>query len=103
MTDNWQSRAVCRWETGTPPEVWTSNRKPRDGDMRIMRQLCSQCPVRRDCALEAVVTEAQAGVYAGVRVPARSEIASWAETMRQLRVIAGLPRLGEPLALAVPA
>ena len=62
----WQKRAVCYLETSDAPEMWTSDRRPRDLLRKELRRMCRRCPVQVDCAAEAVLTDAETGTYAGV-------------------------------------
>jgi WhiB family redox-sensing transcriptional regulator len=87
---HWQRRAVCVLETPDAPEVWTPDRKPARTVRLHLEQMCQRCPVRRDCALNAVTNGAETGMYAGVWVPQQSERKSWAAAMQRLERIAGI-------------
>jgi hypothetical protein len=50
--------------------------------------MCRRCPVRRECAAEAVAFGAEAGMYAGVWVPEHRTGHGWAAAIETLRVIA---------------
>lgn len=87
----WQRRAICFLETPDAPELWKADRKPMLAVRVHLEQMCQRCPVRRDCADEAVANEEQAGMYAGVWVPERTSAnrESWAAAMARLELIAG--------------
>ena len=100
----WRTRAVCYLETSDAPELWTPERRPARTVRVHLEQMCQRCPVRRQCAGEAVLTEAETGMYAGVWVPERKENNGWAAAMDQLRRVAGWAAAeGELAAVAVPA
>lgn len=84
----WRARAVCYLETPDAPELWTPERRPVR-DMRVhLERMCARCPVRRECAADAVLTGAEGGMYAGVWVP-NHEQGGWAAAMDVLREVAG--------------
>ncbi|MFL0176463.1 WhiB family transcriptional regulator [Mycobacterium sp. SMC-13] len=87
----WQRRAICFLETPDAPELWKADRKPVLAVRVHLERMCQRCPVRRDCAAEAVANEEQAGMYAGVWVPERSSgnRKAWAAAMQRLELIAG--------------
>ena len=82
--------AVCVLETSAAPELWTPDRKPKRAVFVHLESMCQRCPVRARCASNAVATEAEAGVYAGVWVLERNKKAPWAEAMTRLGHIAGV-------------
>jgi WhiB family redox-sensing transcriptional regulator len=86
----WQRRALCALETGAAPELWTSDKCPEPVVRRHLEQMCARCPVRRQCAAEAVDSYAQCGMYAGVWVPDYRRINKWLDAMEALREVAGL-------------
>lgn len=88
-SSQWQERALCR--AADAPELWSGDRKPRLRVLVHLEQMCQRCPVRRDCAAEAVAYGDQAGMYAGVWVPERSSSSrkAWAAAMQRLELIAG--------------
>lgn len=86
----WRRDAVCFREMPDAPEVWTPQRKPRLAVLVPLEQMCRRCPVRRDCALDAVSSETECGMYAGVWVPERKETNGWSPAMKKLREVAGL-------------
>jgi Transcription factor WhiB len=86
----WRRRAVCYLETSDAPELWTPERRPPRSVRVLLEQMCQRCPVRRQCAEDAVCAEAETGMYAGVWVPERKENNGWAAAIGQLRRIAGL-------------
>ena len=85
----WRRRAVCFLETPDAPEVWTPDRLPARNVRVHLERMCQRCPVRRQCAADAVFAEAETGMYAGVWVPERKENNGWAAAMDKLRQIAG--------------
>ncbi|MFV8227476.1 WhiB family transcriptional regulator [Mycolicibacterium fortuitum] len=89
---DWKRRGVCVVETPDAPEIWTPDRKPARTVLRHLEQMCQRCPVRPDCAAEAVADQAQAGMYAGVWVPQRqrSTKQAWADAMQRLEHLAGV-------------
>lgn len=88
MAERWGAEAVCYRETPDAPELWTPERRPAQPVWTHLQQMCQRCPVRRRCAAEAVATEQQSGIYAGVFVPERRKSKTWAAAMKQLRGIA---------------
>ena len=95
----WQKRAVCYLETSDAPELWTSDRRPRDLLRKELQRMCRRCPVQVDCAAEAVLTDAETGTYAGVYLPQNiaANTGRRAAALDELRVIAGLPSIAEEL------
>lgn len=85
----WRKRAVCYLETSAAPELWTPERRPPRNVRVHLEQMCQRCPVRRQCAGAAVLTQAETGLYAGVWVPERKESNGWAEALSELGRIAG--------------
>jgi Transcription factor WhiB len=86
----WRRRAVCFTEMSDAPELWTPNTRPADKVRVHLERMCQRCPVRRQCAEDAVSTEAESGMYAGVWVPEHKENNGWYAAMDELRLIAGL-------------
>ena len=84
----WRRRAVCFLETSAAPELWTPDRAPARRVQVHLQQMCRRCPVRRECAAEAVALGAEAGMYAGVWVPEHRTGHGWAAAIEALRVIA---------------
>lgn len=93
---DWQKRAVCYLETSDAPEMWTPERRPARTVRLHLEQMCQRCPVRRQCATDALATDAETGFYAGVWVPERKDNSAhdkartWSGARDQLRAIAGL-------------
>lgn len=87
----WQREAVCFLETPDVPELWSADRAPRRSVLVHLEQMCQRCPVRRDCAADAVANGEQAGMHAGVWVPERSSSSrkAWDAAMNRLELIAG--------------
>lgn len=56
---DWLSDAACR---DTDPEVWF----PKSGRDRDLEEFCGHCPVRRECAADALATRVEYGIRAGV-------------------------------------
>jgi WhiB family redox-sensing transcriptional regulator len=54
-----------------------------------LQQICAGCPVRRQCAAEAVTSGAETWVAAGVFIPERQRAEGWAAAMEELTKIAG--------------
>lgn len=103
VMQRWQDQAVCFVETGATPELWTPEHRPRRAVRVHLEGMCQRCPVRQECARNAVLMGEQAGMYAGVFVPERRE-PRWSAAMAELRVIAGISGEYSTLpALAVPA
>lgn len=94
---DWQKRAVCYLETSDAPELWTPERRPGRTVRLHLEQMCHRCPVRRQCAAEALATEAETGIYAGVWVPERKDNSTkgkehtWLAAREKLREIAVTP------------
>lgn len=95
----WQKRAVCYLETSDAPEMWTSDRRPRDLLRKELQRMCQRCPVRVQCATEAVLTDAETGTYAGVYLPQNitANVARRTVALNELRAIAGLPSVAEEM------
>jgi len=93
----WRRKAVCYLETPDAPELWTPARRPPRNVRVHLEQMCQRCPVQRQCAAHAVLTDAETGMYAGVYVP-NSREPGWAQAMQKLRQIAGLDQVGVELA-----
>lgn len=89
----WRRQAVCFLETSDAPELWTPDHLPGRTVRGHLEQMCRRCPVRRQCAAEAVSSDAEGGIYAGVWVPDSHQRKSWAAAMALLRGIAGLDPL----------
>ena len=51
----WRNRAVCCLETPDAPELWTPEHRPKCYVRVHLEQMCQRCPVRRECAADAVV------------------------------------------------
>jgi len=85
----WQERAVCVLETPDAPELWGPDRRPPMAVWVHLESMCERCPVRRDCAADAVARLAESGVYAGVWVPKRALAKSWLAALDKLQRIAG--------------
>lgn len=92
--DPWRSQAVCFVETAAVPELWTPDRRPPARDLAALRGICASCPVRRQCAHDAITTDAQSGVYAGIWVPEARHSRYWSYARAQLRRIATTPAPG---------
>lgn len=86
----WRRKAVCFVEMPDAPEVWTPPRKPPLAVLVPLEQMCQRCPVRRECARDAVASEAECGMYAGVWVPEHKESNGWSPAMAKLCEVAGL-------------
>jgi len=87
----WRRQAVCLLETPDAPELWTPEHRPRSYVRVHLEQMCQRCPVRRECAADAVEAQtSEAGLYAGVWVPELRKKKQWASAMDDLRTIAGL-------------
>lgn len=100
----WQQKALCFLETPDAPELWGPDRRPVMALWVHLEQMCRRCPVRAQCAGDAVARLAETGVYAGVWVPQRSLQASWQSAMDKLQRIAGeQPTDVSDQALGVPA
>jgi Transcription factor WhiB len=96
----WQTRSVCYLETSDAPEMWTSDRRPQRLLRKELQRMCARCPVRAQCAADAVLTDAEAGTYAGVYLPQNiaANSARRAVAMDELRAVAELPPAEEDLA-----
>lgn len=89
----WRMRAVCYVETADAPQLWTPECRPTR-DVRVhLERMCRRCPVRRACAADAVASEAEGGMYAGVWVPERRKKAQWSAAMDRLGEIGGVDAL----------
>lgn len=89
MGQRWRLAAACSVQTPDAPEMWTPERRPPRPVMVLLQQICAECPVRRECAADAVVGGAETWVAAGVWVPERQRAAGWAAAMDELAEIAG--------------
>jgi WhiB family transcriptional regulator, redox-sensing transcriptional regulator len=85
----WRKWAACSLETPDVPELWTPERCPPRPVLVHLQQICASCPVRGQCAADAVLTGAETGLYAGVWVPAHTRYAGWVAAMDDLRRVAG--------------
>lgn len=83
----WHERAVCGRETPDVSELWTSDSKPKNDVFVHLEQMCLRCPVRLECAAQALEDDAEAGTYAGVHVPPRCRRARWAAARDKLQSI----------------
>ena len=65
-----------------------------------MARMCARCPVRRQCATDAVLNDEETGTYAGVYLPQNisANAGRRAVALDELREIAGMPAVGEDLA-----
>ena len=86
----WRRQAVCAVETPDAPEVWTPHRKPRLAALVALEQMCGRCPVQRDCALHALSSQAEGGMYAGVWVPGSQDPKWWSRARKELCKVAGV-------------
>lgn len=95
----WQKRAVCYLETSDAPEMWTSDRRPHALVRKELARMCARCPVRRQCATDAVLNDEETGTYAGVYLPQNisANAGRRAVALDELREIAGMPAAGEDL------
>jgi WhiB family redox-sensing transcriptional regulator len=63
----WWSRAACRH---TPPDAWFPPATRRYGirakAVRLAVTVCRACPVRAECAQEAIDHDERAGIWGGV-------------------------------------
>ncbi len=66
----WMAKAAC-----TPDPAWTSEHKPNTAILLKLSTICAACPVIADCAQHALDTSAHGGMWAGVWVPHRSNLA----------------------------
>ncbi|SIJ20864.1 transcription factor WhiB [Mycobacteroides abscessus subsp. abscessus] len=87
----WQSRAQCRSELEAAPELWTSDRTPRKAVRVHLEAVCARCPVARECATAAILSEAQCVFVAGVYVPEPAQRARYAAAMEELSQISCMP------------
>lgn len=85
----WKLRGACSVQTPDVPDMWTPDHRPPQPVMVHLQQICAECPVRRQCAAEAVATGAQTVVAGGLFVPERRLTRSWAAAMGKLADIAG--------------
>lgn len=75
------------------PNRWTPGRRPLKADLDQMFFVCNKaCPVKQKCAANALHTEAEEGVYAGVWVPTKYGSSGavrrvWREAREELREI----------------
>lgn len=66
--DAWQNQALCR----RFPSDWWFPTGTEDSDRTAQAiSICSRCPVRRDCAIDAVQATPphRYGIWAGIRIP----------------------------------
>lgn len=85
----WKLQGACGVQTPDALEMWTPERRPPRPVMVHLQQICAGCPVRRQCAAEAVASGAENWVAAGVFVPARQYARTWAAAIAELEGIAG--------------
>jgi WhiB family redox-sensing transcriptional regulator len=90
-------------QTPDAPEMWTPDRRPPRPLMVHLQQMCDGCPVRRECAAEAVASGAQTVVAAGMFVPERRLAKSWAAAIDELAEIAGQDYLDAAAGLGATA
>ncbi|MBS4730553.1 WhiB family transcriptional regulator [Mycobacterium sp. SM1] len=101
---HWRLEAVCYLESADAPELWTPERRPPRNVRVHLEAMCQRCPVRRQCAEDAVLAQTETGMYAGVWVPERKEANGWGAAMDELRRIADLdPGIAGLAALRVSA
>ena len=55
----WMDAAACRDED---PELWF----PLDGNGRLARAICRECPVRVDCLNHAIAVGTRDGIWGGL-------------------------------------
>lgn len=82
----WHKDAVCRRETPEVP-VWTSDTKPKKLVSMHIEQMCERCPVKPQCATQALDDEEQAAIWAGVHLPEKSRRDDWHAARAQLQRI----------------
>lgn len=63
---NWADKAECRGLLELP---WQSDKRPDDGWMAAMAEVCDSCPIRRECATSALSLKDSGGFWAGVWIP----------------------------------
>jgi len=84
----WHEYAVCRRETPEVP-VWTSDTKPKKLVLVHIEQMCDRCPVKLQCAVQALEDEEEAAIYAGVHLPEKSRRQQWNAAREKLQRICG--------------
>lgn len=89
---NWRRKAVCFLETSSTPELWTPDRQPARAVRESLEGLCHRCPVRRQCAADAIEGNAEGGLFAGVWIPERGDRGKWDDAIDRLCEIAGLSK-----------
>jgi WhiB family redox-sensing transcriptional regulator len=99
----WKLQGACSVQTPDVPEMWTPERRPRRPVMVLLQQICDGCPVRRQCAAEAVASSAETWVAAGVFIPEQKRARGWAAAMEELEEIAGADYLGGAAGLGATA
>lgn len=78
---NWVSQAHCR--SANPEDLFV-----RGAAQRTAAKICRHCPVRRDCAADALDNQIEYGVWGGLTERERRallhqhpDVASWAELL----------------------
>lgn len=84
----WHELAVCRRETPGVP-VWTSDKQPRKPVLVHIEQMCDRCPVKVQCAVQALEDREEAAIYAGVHIPVKSSLEQWHAARAKLERICG--------------
>lgn len=87
---DWRQSALCP-SSGISARDWTANRRPRATVRVRMEAVCRGCPVRGECAADALVCGMDSAMAAGVWIPldiGQNEHIT-VDVRRQLTVIAG--------------
>ncbi|MGB8404803.1 MAG: WhiB family transcriptional regulator, partial [Mycobacterium sp.] len=82
----WHEDAVCRRETPEIP-VWTSDKSPKRLVQVHIEQMCERCPVKVQCAIQALDDDEEAATWAGVHLPEKSRRDQWHAARAQLQRI----------------
>lgn len=67
--------------------MWTSDTRPAKLVLVHIEQMCDRCPVKVQCAVQALEDDEEAAIYAGIHVPEKSRSRRWQAARQQLQRI----------------
>jgi hypothetical protein len=65
MTENWRKQSLCHTLQQTDPEMWARFFADSALERRPARNICAECPVRRECLQTALESKNIWGVWGG--------------------------------------
>lgn len=66
MSDDWRDKAACLEGTDWFPGLNKLGKRDKEAARRALLICVQKCPVRRDCAADALDADAPTGIWAGV-------------------------------------